>query len=277
MSTKIGLLDSDIVAYQVTASDEDKVDWGDGEGIDQIAGDIEGVKDRIDAVIAELKARLKLDDMVICLSCSTADNFRLTVDPTYKGNRANVVRPLHLVAAKLHMEDQYWSYRKPNLEADDVMGILSTHPKLVKGRKLIISEDKDMQTIPGWLFNPRRDVRPRMISVMEADQFHLYQTLIGDTTDGYKGCPGIGPGKANKAFTATGANFATVVRVYMEKLKLEYQPAFDMALVQARLARILRATDYDFKNGVPILWTPDGLTQTQLEKERCATEKGRAA
>ncbi len=78
------------------------------------------------------------------------------------------------------------------------MGILSTHPTKIQGKKIIVSEDKDMRTIPGWLYNPgpNKDIEPKYINEFEADRYHLYQTITGDSTDGYKGCPGAGPIRA---------------------------------------------------------------------------------
>jgi hypothetical protein len=36
------------------------------------------------------------------------------------------------------------------------------------------------------------------ITEAQADRFHMIQTLTGDVTDGYPGCPGIGPVKAEQ-------------------------------------------------------------------------------
>mgnify|MGYP003859969237 CR=1 FL=1 len=48
--------------------------------------------------------------------------------------------------------DEYQAVIYPNLEADDVMGILATKPS--KGeRKIICSIDKDLRQIPGHLYN----------------------------------------------------------------------------------------------------------------------------
>ena len=83
-----------------------------------------------------------------------------------------------------------------------------------------------------------------------ADRFHLYQTLVGDQTDNYKGCPGVGPVKAE---TALGANptWASVVGCY-EKAGLTEEDA----LVQARVARILRHGEYNKMTCEVKLWTP---------------------
>ena len=83
---------------------------------------------------------------------------------------------------------------KPGLEADDVCGLLSTKPENKK-QCVVVSNDKDLKTIPGMLYRPMSD---EMLSVteQEADKNFLTQCLTGDSTDGYPGVPGIGPKKA---------------------------------------------------------------------------------
>ena len=94
------------------------------------------------------------------------------------------------------------------------------------------------------------------------------QTLTGDTCDGFPGCPGIGPVKAKKLIDNVGSEafevynregrdvfhqfmWACIVAAYAKKGRdAQY------ALTQARVARILRHDDYDFKTGRPILWEP---------------------
>jgi DNA polymerase-1 len=245
------LLDADIIAFKI-ASVSQKTYQFPGCEPSVVLDDWDEVWPRIDAAIDDLKARLKTTEVIVCLSCPTAENWRMGILPTYKANRDYSKRPVYLSAVKQYMEEHYPSYRRDTLEADDIMGILSTHPTLVKGKKIIVSEDKDMKTIPGWLFNPAKDTKPRLISWAEADDWHLYQTLCGDTTDGYKGCPGIGPVKAVRILeNAIADPWFEVVETFESKGLTEAD-----ALVQARVARICRASDYDFKNKVVIPWTP---------------------
>jgi DNA polymerase-1 len=92
------------------------------------------------------------------------------------------------------------------------------------------------------------------VSEDEADYWHLFQTLTGDQTDGYSGCPGIGPKKAEAILQHPDNQddlWGVVVRTFVKAGLNE-----DEALVQARVARILRASDYDFEKKEPILWTP---------------------
>ena len=276
------LLDADIVAYALASRAQKTIQWPGAEEPTVWLDDWAEMPERIDAVISELTRKLKTTNLVVCLSCPTAENWRLDHLPSYKGNRKAVVKPEYLARVKDYLEQAYPSYRRDRLEADDIMGILSTMPGLPKvlvdagmpkaGRKIIVSEDKDMKTIPGWLFNPAKDKAPRLISDAEADWWHLYQTLVGDATDGYAGCPGIGPKKAALALTPWEAGVhdeaswkCAVVPLFSAALgrgagrPVSQHEAEQDALTQARVARICRASDYDFnrKEGIP--WTPDSL------------------
>lgn len=250
------LLDADIIAYQLAATAQRSYRFPGMVSPAVALDDWEGQPERIDAEVNKLCRQLETDKVIVCLSCPTAENWRLKVLPTYKGNRKDVVRPEYLARIKDYLEAEYPSYRRDTLEADDIMGILSTHPTLVKGKKVIVSEDKDMKTIPGWLFNPRKDKAPRAVSELEAKWWHLYQTLVGDATDGYSGCPGVGPKKAISYIGEMGQQggltaWMNVLRAYQMRRLTE-----EDALVQARVARICRASDYDFKKKEVILWTP---------------------
>lgn len=249
------LLDSDIIAYKFASAAQKDFDWdGDGEKATAVE-DIADVAPQVEAYVDDLVEKLKADDLIVCLSCPSDENFRYKVLPSYKHNRVGKAKPVLLQAVKEWMRERYPTYERPTLEADDIMGILSTHPKLVPGTKIIVSEDKDLKTIPGLIFNPRKDEKPRRVSEEQADYFHLYQTLIGDTTDGYKGCPGIGPARATRILEGEEGEFKPmwqrVVEAYESKGLTE-----EDALVQARVARICRFTDYDFREKRVRLWTP---------------------
>jgi DNA polymerase-1 len=130
------------------------------------------------------------------------------------------------------------------------MGVLATHPKTVREcQPIIISQDKDMQTIPTQVW---RQGELMTISEAQADYYHMFQTLVGDTSDGYKGCPGVGKVKAEALLSDHDRSHWDIVKAAYEKAKLTEQDA----LTQARLARILRWSDWDNTKKEPILWTP---------------------
>lgn len=234
-------------------------DWGDGIWTihsDQHEAE-RNLTNKIDTVMDDLKA----DACVVALSVPSRENFRLDILPTYKGNRANTREPMLRQHLKDYLRANYETFDRPRLEADDILGILSTSQKIA-GEKIIVSIDKDLKCIPGLLYNdahPERGVVE--VSEAEADYWHMMQTLTGDVTDGYAGCPGVGPKKAEAILAPAreeGRDIGERARYWPEvvaafnKAKLGEEEA----LRQARVARILRASDYDFKNKKPILWTP---------------------
>jgi DNA polymerase-1 len=256
MSSPVTLLvDADIVCYQYASTNQKSYDWGEGIKSIAVNEDFKDVKRQVDDCLKGYLEVTKATDIVICLT-DDSNNWRNKVLPSYKGNRKSTVRPVLLNPLKDYLATAYPSYKKPTLEADDCLGILSTHPKLIAGKKIICSEDKDLKTIPGWLYNPRKDLKPRLVSTLEANLYHMRQTLTGDTTDGYKGCPGAG----DKAFDKLLEDWVEgdwrdlwdrVVSVYEAKGFTAYD-----AQTQARVARICRYVDYDFNKQEPIYWTP---------------------
>ena len=65
-------------------------------------------------------------DHFLCFS--SPPNFRFTVDPTYKNNRATSRKPLCYAQLREDVEKTYRCKALEGLEADDVMGIFATSP-----------------------------------------------------------------------------------------------------------------------------------------------------
>ncbi|QIG73053.1 exonuclease protein [Rhizobium phage RHph_N3_19] len=179
------------------------------------------------------------------LFLSDEDNFRKKVYPQYKILRQRKRRPLVLKAFKKYLIEERNALSVRNLEGDDLCGIYATNGTYED--PIVISEDKDLKTIPGYLFKGNE---VKWYSKEEADYWHLYQTLIGDQTDGYPGAKGIGPTKAEKALKAA-PTWETVVKLFESVEQTE-----EDAIVQARCARILRAEDWDEEKQEVKLWNP---------------------
>lgn len=255
MKERTILLDSDIVAYQVAVRYESTFDFGDeGEDSKCHAIDRDAALQDIHATVEALANDTRATRVIVCLSDPDA-NFRKDLDPTYKLNRKDVVKPALLQELKDILGMEYESYQRPALEADDVMGILATNKKIIQGEKVIVSADKDMRTIPGKLYNPNKSELGILdISELDADRFHLWQTMCGDQTDGYPGCPKIGP-KSVYAEEIIGADRNELWDIVLEAYALRGRTEED-AVHQARLARILRSQDWDYKRSQPRLWSP---------------------
>ena len=197
------IIDGDILAFQAAAGTEVAVEWEPGHWTWHCGE--EEVQAKVDDLIGTFMDELEADACTLTLSDTT--NFRYSVLPTYKGWRKAVKRPLVLLQTKAWMKEEKGALILPGLEGDDVCGILATDPKFKPGtEKVIVSLDKDLKTIPGLYVRRLNERNPftglpiiHEITVQDADEFHMIQTLAGDQTDGYGGCPGIGMERAGEA------------------------------------------------------------------------------
>ncbi|MET4733916.1 5'-3' exonuclease [Thalassospira sp. MBR-102] len=273
------MIDGDVVAYKACSSSEVAVELEPFEW--QLWVNEKEVRAKINAEIQDCMKKLKADKAVIALTDSDG-NFRKKVLPTYKGNRLNTRKPIALKRMRewLIEESGYETFLRPGLEGDDVLGILATWPKFKRehGQPIIVSLDKDMKTIPG-LYCRHLEDGVQEISPEEAEFWHMFQTLTGDTTDGYSGCPGVGAEKARKALEELQKLVPYRHEITRGKRKGQVETRYEFAdadsmwdvvvsfyvaaglseaeaLTQARVARILHYEDYDFKKAKPILWSP---------------------
>lgn len=284
MKYKLGLaIDADYLAYQAAAAASRSVAWEDGY-ITQY-GDLNEAKEIFKNSVAALRERRKAWMAALPIMCFTDDvNWRKSVLESYKATRSG--KPVVYKFLKEWIMQEYFCFERPGLEGDDIMGILSTKPAIVDCDHVIIcSPDKDFNTIPGeffWMDVKGKDHELKTVSVEDADYWHMLQTLAGDATDGYTGCPGIGMDTAaaflQEPYMAiqvprelkSGPRKGETVLEWKKRELAEGETLWDAivslfvkagldeayALQQARVARILRAEDYDFKNKVPILWEP---------------------
>ncbi|ALA81410.1 phage exonuclease [Stenotrophomonas maltophilia] len=269
------LIDADVLRYQLAFSNTANIDWnGDGNKVEAIQP--ERAKAKLEDYIDEIVEKFGARDYLLALSCKK-HNFRKDIDPTYKLNRASKDKPALWYVLDEFVYDEFGDkiVEIENLEGDDVLGLLASHPnpKRAPGSRIVVSIDKDMQTIPGIrLYNPNRpDVGVRPISAHDADLFWMKQVLTGDQVDNYPGFPGIGHKGADELLMPIheayrdasveehlGALWNTVVTTYTTRIPrggTEPLSKHD-AIRQARLARILRYGDYNPKTKEVKLWKP---------------------
>lgn len=229
--------------------DGDAVAWN-------IAYHPERVYERTVSWVVRQLRDLEATRALIALSDGTGKYFRHEIFPGYKPNRSP--RPPQIEDAYNALRAEFEYRAVPGLEADDVLGILGTSPTL-RGERVILSRDKDLRSVPGFHYNPfQKDPPPNVVRITarEADYNHLYQTLVGEGSgDGYKGCPGVGPKKV------LGILYGEPVLWWKQVVLafLRAGQAEEDALLQARLARIVRSTEYDYATRKVIPWTPDRI------------------
>jgi DNA polymerase-1 len=259
------VVDADLLVYEACTAVERAVEWSPGEFT--MHADLDEAKAHIDSRLNKLMEDLSADECALALS-DYNDPWRKQVLPSYKANRVEKRKPMVYWALREYMESTRRCFSKPGLEGDDVVGILFTSEKIIPGERIVVYEDKDLLQLPGLHLRLCR-MKPGpvtdslfVVERAEADHWHLMQTLAGDVTDGYTGIPGVGPKKAEKLLAPfktehdfdVAAAWPAVVAAY-EKAGL----SADLALATARIARICRASDWDFKRKEIKLWTPPAL------------------
>jgi DNA polymerase-1 len=241
------LIDADILTYRTCWAVQNEVEWDDGiitnatnkkELESQAVSAVEYWKDKFEVTNKE--------HVILCFS-DRANNFRRKIFPEYKANRKGGRKPLGYNHLERYLKLTYNSNVLDNCEADDALGVLAT---ATKDRNIIISIDKDMMTIPCEYFNMDSE---ELMEIDEelADFYFYHQTLTGDAVDNYKGCPGIGKKRATDLLKTEGVKWNTIKKAFAKAGMDEFE-----ALTQARVARILRVQDYDFRKEEIKLWTP---------------------
>ena len=235
------LIDADYIVYKCCAATETEIDFG--EDLIVVTSRFSEAYEYVERELYNIATDLGcFDDSILFFSDSV--NFRKSIDPAYKGHR-NRKKPCGYKRVINKLKEDYHVVIMPTLEADDALGIYATK----EPGHIICSPDKDMRQIPGQLFDLTQEVVE--ITPEMGDRWHLIQAMAGDQTDGYAGIPGIGIKRAEALLEANGATWQTVVDAFAAKDLDE-----SVALMNARLAKILQCDDYDFTNQEPILWNP---------------------
>ena len=244
------LIDGDIIAYKSTASAEFESNLGGDYWL--LATNLGEAKAIVSEYVDDLTRHSGAENVVFAFSGS--HNYRKDVDPDYKSHRKETRKPLGYRPLVEWMMSAYEHKVFPNIEGDDVLGLFSED-------YVLVSEDKDLKTVPSVHWDPKQKAYVEY-SLADANRWWLTQTLTGDPTDGYKGAHRVGIKTAEKLLDRfdceTDMQFAwiAVVATYEKAGQTE-----DDAIRNARLARILRPNEYNFKTNEVEIWNPQSLIQ----------------
>jgi len=240
------LVDAEIYLHRALAASEVEAEWAP-EQWTYVCRHEDAKALFQDSIIGILEALPKHE---IVLVLSDTFSFRYGVWPGYKAGRKRCRKPpgysRMLEWIRRVAPGRGWGVRcLPEVEGDDVLGIL------YEEGDVIVSSDKDALTLPGIHL---RDGKTIEVNRMEADRAFYGQTLSGDKSDNYPGCPGIGAVSAARLL----GECTTELEMWQQTLKAfeEKGHTKGYANQQARCARILRAGEYDMDTGIPVLWSP---------------------
>ena len=241
------LIDADWLIYNSCCACEEDTRWTEHEHT--LHSDERDIMNLIDSRIDVFKTIAgDKHDIVMCFT--SYPTFRHEIFPEYKIHRIGKRKPLALRSVINNCKKIYDCVSYPNLEGDDVLGLLATNGQYEN--PIIVSVDKDMRTIPCKLIAAEE---VEHITEKKANRHWFEMSIAGDSTDGIVGVKGTGMVTATKLLADTpetiDALWSKVAETYTKK---GYTLAD--AILNARLTRILREGDYDYNTGTVKLWNP---------------------
>ena len=240
------LIDSDSLIYKHASINQEVTKWD--ENTTTVTTNFTKAKRGIKANIEAIMEATDTDDYLMVLS--PKNTFRFDILPSYKSNRKPPQHALELLTPlRRYVTDTLQVHTPTYVEADDYcVWRMYEEPS----EWVLCHIDKDLNQAVGAHYN-YRTLKSYKVKQDEADYMFYLQTLTGDTSDGYKGCPGIGPKKAEKILqpldlTNEQEVWDVILETYADKELTE-----EDALVQARVARMLRPGEYNGDNVIK-LW-----------------------
>ena len=171
--------DADSVIYKLAFRNDGNIIE---EAIDELDFYIDGIRALLNPAPGEFNIWLGHDESV-----------RKLVYPDYKGKRKP--RPDHWQALRDHLDSyEETRYAPYGYEADDVLAIRARNfskQGVPEEDYLIVSIDKDLNTVPGYHYNPDKEVT-YFVSQYDAYFWLMCQMIMGDTTDNIKGVHRLG-------------------------------------------------------------------------------------
>lgn len=246
------LIDADPICYRAAQATEEEIDFS--QDLTLIVGNFKRAKSYFTQEINNLYERFHRPSMLLFFTGE--DNFRKVVDPIYKGNRTKR-KPAGYLKLKNWAMDNYKCECEDKLEADDLISIAATSGKYKNF--VIVSPDKDFKQVRGRIYNGDSEFD---VSAEDAEYFLWFQVLTGDTADGYKGVPGIGPVKANGILKNRKTTYWPTVLAAYEKAGLTEEDA----VRTVRVAQLL-TTGQQLGPKTYQLFTPLGSQVPQLDLE----------
>ena len=202
------LIDSDFLAYKAAQACEIGIDFGEDVIIAQ--SQFSDVLRVFHNELNKVTKAMMEDDFILYFS--STENFRKKIYPDYKGHRMKR-KPLGYKRLVNYCRENHNFKLIEGLEADDTIGIEAT--RFADPSNIIVSPDKDMRQIPSALWNLTDDVVE--ITKDDGDRWHLIQSLSGDPTDGYSGCPGIGVKRATELLDKNENKWEAVCKAYRDR------------------------------------------------------------
>ena len=158
------------------------------------------VRKSIKDILSEIDRECFLNEIRIAIK--GRGNFRYNCYDQYKSNRRPIEDKVKEFLNYGHtwIQENYPCTQADGMEADDLCSIWCWEALNAEIPYVLAHIDKDLDQIPGAHYNYNKKEH---YTVSAVDGYHklMTQWLMGDSTDGIPGVPGIGPAKAKKLLT----------------------------------------------------------------------------
>lgn len=223
---KVALIDADSLLYFEM-------------GKDTLEEAIDGINQRIQQILIETEA----ESYIGYLTLGKCFRYDIAKSKPYKHNRKGGLKPPIFYALRAYVQQEHNFRSVDGFEADDMVGIAKDYFKSQGIECVISSPDKDvLQQIPGKHYNYQKAEFVET-TAEDAKKFLWKQVLMGDTTDGIPGIPGLGP----KTADAIIDNMPKSKLAYHEVVLSQYTAKFKMQEGVKRFAETFQLV-YILKN-----------------------------
>ena len=173
-------------------------------------------------------------------------NFRKDVADYYKSNRPKK-KDIYYKLLEL-VQDKFSIIMLDNLEADDTARIIYEDKTNDSVDAVIVSVDKDFYSVPCNFYRDLPNNTDGIVTIgkKDAELNLIYQMIVGDTSDNYKGIKGYGE-KSAKDFMGDAPTMDKLKELYKEKKQNDFYE-------QLNLASIVGLDRYNFATGEVLLY-----------------------
>ena len=235
--TKV-ILDGDVLVYRAAFATQDEPPEEAEKVVDQI----------VDYVIGQTVVFPHGSNFYCWLTGKGNFRYQLAKTQEYKGNRRDTVKPSHYSHVREYLQTKWAAQVTEGCEADDAISIEAYKGDLES--TVIVSVDKDFDTVPCWRYNFTKDEWIKN-TPESALRFFYEQVLTGDRVDNIGGIHGVGPKKAQKIL-----GDATTEEELFQKCLDAYNGDYDRVVENGRLLHLQVREDE--------LWEPPkGVTSDQ--------------
>lgn len=238
----IALIDADELVYKAVTTPISFLNEAEEVEIQEIESFSDAVEN-FKKFLETWQEKTGATDVVLCFSCQDRKLYRKHFYPDYKASR-QTEKPTWYWELLDWSKENYSFVEESGLEADDVIGVLHTG---VYPDSIMVSSDKDMNTVPGRRYSPYHDQFYEH-SEYSATVNWLVQAVTGDSSDGYGGIKGVGKKRAEELLQAP--RLAKSPELLYEHILALYRSrgqSREEAIGNMICARILRYSDIERK------------------------------